>query len=126
MDQTMYPMLANHCRWLGLRRMAGGGPPIVSGELIMRAISGRPSVVMEAVAKKAERLPGYRERAKGAACWLVIHSDGYPLSSCIAPRDVPKLCHLARLELDSRGAHFDRAYWLNMDSLAGKERLHRI
>ncbi len=84
--------------------------------------------VRRTVRKHAEKLPVYRAKLPdGAPVWLLVHSDGWPLSAHIGiDRLMQEAVEVARQVLVQSKHKFDEAWWLDDAVISQDGKLVRL
>lgn len=122
-----WPRLAEHCPSLLIHRhIHDVGPLIPMSELD----AGHPGCdvqhIERTIGDHSTSAPSYRSRLPEAMIWLVIHSDGYPLSRMIHESHLPRALQAARSALSNHGSVFDAAFWLDNPGAQSGGRLHPL
>ena len=64
--------------------------------------------------EKIAKVPKYRRNVRaGAEMWLLIHSDGWPMSAHIANNRILERLLREAHSILHESSRFDRAYWLD-------------
>ena len=110
----IYPVLCHHFEKVVVRYY----PDLFAGEPSTSASSMNTGAdvneVKRVLNKKIKNVDDYRSNLpKGAELWLLIHSDGWPMTANVSiPSILETLLQTAESILRSSG-EFARAYWLN-------------
>lgn len=116
-DPLRYPTMAKACYGLMVKRTTPGCFILFESDQNRRSQPADEDAVRTLARGKQSKLKRYRANADGAPCWLVIHSEGRPLSAWVFKEFVPGLAAIASEELSGHADAFDAAYWFNRDEL---------
>ena len=80
-DASRFPLVASYCEHVTLEAWPHAFKPMIRSSADARHLGLDMEQLAKKVRDKIDKLPTYRKRACARPVWLVVHSEGWPLSS---------------------------------------------
>lgn len=120
------PVLSKYCFWIELTPWPHSFRPTIHTSVDVRA-SGLDRVQLaNAIRDKLGKLDRYRQGIGSKPLWLIVHSDGHPLSTRLPPGLETDAIAVIRQEIQKVSYSFDRLWWAENTGFLDAAELYEV
>ncbi len=125
-DSSQYEFLAKYCDSVVLEEWKHPGQPAIRTSANVRHVGVDSEFLREKITSKLRKLDRYRNGVNGKQVWLVIHSDGNPLSTRVPASIRSDILGVIREVLDVSSESFDKVWWAENTGYSDSTKLFEI
>jgi len=111
MRRAQFPLLSEYCFFVRIEPWPLATNPPIRTSADMRVTGLDEFQLRDGIRKKLRKFAQYRAGVGDKQLWLLVHSDGHPLSARLPPGLHERAVKVIREEIPEEGASFDKVWW---------------
>jgi hypothetical protein len=124
LNSSDFPVLAEYCCFVKMEPWNHPSQPEIRTSVDVRYVGLDEAQLRSVVMKKLDKLPEYRRKWSGEL-WLVVHSDGHPLSTLLPTGHRNDAIDLIASSAKTVPRSFDKVWWME-DAAYRDAGLHEV